>query len=555
MKRNIKALAGRSFDLAIVGGGVHGAALALEASRAGYRTALVEQQDFAHLTSANSLKIIHGGIRYLQHADFKRMRESIVSRREMMAFAPHLIKPLACLMPVYGHGKKGREMMRVAFAVYDLVAMDRNRGLAKENRLPAGRMLDKDTVAAEVAGLHRKGLSGGAVWYDALAENTERLILEYIKEASNYGCVAANYTKATGVYEENGRVRGLELDTDQGPLRLFCTAVVNAAGPWYGGLLGDSDSGNQQWATAVNLVVRKKLFANYAVGLEGATEYQDKDALIKRGKRLFFFVPWRGRYTMIGTVYKPYSGAIADFAVKREMLQEIVEEINTIYPEARLGLDDVSYFHGGLLPMKEVDESLVDSVQLEKSSAIVDHGSSGGPAGLFSIKGVKYTTATDIAGKTVRLLAKTKTLPPIRKASYQAKRANPVDFGKTIKELGKNFQEVYAHLQRLYGTGWRTPFRYLVTSCNDLSEAALWISHDPPLLRAEVIYFIREEMAMTLEDVVMRRSHLGSAECPKKELLDSLAALMATELGWSQQEKTRQIESIFKLYAPLQPES
>ncbi len=552
MKRNISKFAADTYDLVIVGGGIHGAVLALAAVRAGYRTALFEKGDFGHSTSANSLKIIHGGIRYLQHGDFKRMRESIASRRAMMAFAPHLVKPLACLMPTYGHGIKGREMMRAAFAVYDAVAFDRNRGLPIDNRLPPGTSISSEAVKWAIPGIRENGLTGGAVWYDAIAGNTERLVLEYVLEAARYGADVANYAEILGVEKKDGRVIGVTVrDLQAGrTIAVESRIVVNAAGPWLERLVGGRLPGaGQLWATATNIVVKKRLFRKYAVGLEGYTDYTDRDAIIKRGKRLFFFVPWQEDYTMIGTSYKPYHGAIDDFALRREDVAEIVDDINRIYPPAQLTMNDVTFCHGGLLPMTEADVNRVDSVQLDKSSQIMDHGPDGLP-GFFSIKGVKYTTAPDVADKMVRLLHDEKVLGPRVPGSYVSLAPKRLDHGPVIRELGREYERIRRHLQGLYGTHWRSVFETLVEQ-GEAGKNALWLSEDPALLAAEVLYFIREEMASTLADVVLRRSHLGSAECPDSVTLNRIVEIMGAELAWTEEEKTKQTEHVLQVYAPL----
>ena len=552
MKRNIGKWNAEIYDLVIVGGGIHGAVLALAAVRAGYRTALFEKGDFGHSTSANSLKIIHGGIRYLQHGDLKRMRESIVSRRAMMTFAPHLVKPLACLMPTYGHGIKGREMMRAAFAVYDMVAFDRNRGLPMDNRLPPGTSISADAVKWAIPGIREEGLTGGAVWYDAIAGNTERLVLEYVLEAARYGAEVANYAQVLGVEKKDSRVTGVTVrDLPSGTtIAVNGRMVVNAAGPWLERLAGGRLPGaGRLWATAANIVVKRRLFRNYAVGLEGYTDYTDRDALIKRGKRLFFFVPWQEDYTMIGTSYKPYHGAIDDFALRREDVAEIVADINRIYPPAQLAMADVTFCHGGLLPMTEADASRVDSVQLDKSSQIIDHGPDGIP-GFYSIKGVKYTTAPDIADKMVRLLQAQTLLGSRAPGSYRSLAPRRLDHGPVIRELGREYERIRRHLEGLYGTRWRSVFETLVEQ-GDVGRDALWLSEDPPLLAAEVLYFIREEMASTLADVVLRRSHLGSAECPGRATLNRIAEVMGGELAWTEEERAGQIEGVLQVYAPL----
>ncbi len=554
MKKDLKKLAERPYDLVIVGGGIHGAVLTLAAARAGYRVALLDRGDFGHSTSANSLKIIHGGIRYLQHGDFTRMRESIESRRSMMAFAPHLVGPLACLMPTYGHGIKGREMMRLAFAVYDMVAFDRNRGVVPDNRLPRGTAISADEVKWAVPGIDDKGLTGGAIWYDAIAADTERLVLEYVLEAVKYGADVANYAEVTGLIQEGDRVTGVTArDVPTGAMiRVNCRAVVNAAGPWLERLAGgQSPLAGQLWATAINIVVKKRLFRKYAVGLEGYTAFTDRDAIIKRGKRLFFFVPWQENYTMIGTTYKPYRGKVDDFSLQRRDVQELIDDINKIYPAAQLTMGDVTFCHGGLLPITGADDGQADSVQLDKSSQIIAHPATDGMGGLFSIKGVKYTTAPDIAEKMVRILQDDKHLGPRPPGSYIAPSPPRLDHGPTIKKLGHDYEPIRAHLEGRYGARWRAVFAVLVQSDGVNNGESVWLSEEPPLLVAEVLYFVHEEMASTLADVVFRRSHLGSAECPGSATLARIAEIMGRELAWTDEERDRQIADVVEVYALL----
>lgn len=551
MRKNLDQLQQTTFDLVVVGAGIHGAALAAAAATAGWRVALLEKGDFAHSTSANSLKIVHGGIRYLQHGDFRRMRESIVSRRDMMQLAPHLVKPLRCLMPTYGHGIKGRETMRLAFALYDLIAWDRNQGLHPSSRLPCGTALSREEVKWMVPGLTDAKLSGGAVWYDAITLDSERLVLEYVKEAVRYGAEVANYLEVTEVTMGGAGVVGVVArDLASGrEIPISCRTVVNAAGPWLERLAGASgQGGRQRWAVAMNLVVRKKLFDGVAVGLEGYTDFTDQDALIKRGKRLFFFVPWQERYTMIGTTYSPWQGDIEHFSADRQAVAAMVDDINKIYPPASLSLEEVTFCHAGILPMKG-EAGSGDSVQLDKSSTIIDHGRVDGRRGLFSIKGVKYTTAPDIAAKMVRLLGQGGWLTTPAAGHYHPEPPQYLDFGPTITRLGEEYETVRSHLNRHYGPDWRQVFALLVR--DGAGPTDLWLLADPPLLRAELRYFIEQEMAQTLADVVFRRTNIAAAECPSAEVLAVLAGEMAGLLGWDEAERERQVAAVLKVFAPL----
>ncbi|BHH85648.1 glycerol-3-phosphate dehydrogenase [Desulforhopalus sp. 52FAK] len=545
----------KAFDVAVVGAGIHGATIALEAVKAGFSVVILEKADFGHSTSANSLKIVHGGIRYLQHGDLKRMRESITSRRSMMQFAPHLVKPLACLMPTYGHGIKGRETMRLAFGMYDLVAWDRNAGLAKENKLPSGHSIDTTEVRWAVPGVNETGLTGGAVWYDAIADDTERLILEYIKEAVRYGAVALNYTEVVEVKSENGQVSGLVARDKLGesaPVSITCKRVINAAGPWLAEQArGNAELGRQQWASAVNIVVKKRLFKKYAVGLEGYTDFKDKDAIIQRGKRLFFFVPWQEKYTMVGTTYKPFTGNADDLSLGREELQDFVDDINKVYPAGNLSLSDITYYHAGLLPMDGADSSEKDSVQVNKSSEIIDHGGNDSVEGLFSIKGVKYTTAPAIALDMVKILCKQDDKDARERGVYVSDPPLNLDYAPAIQRLGDEYHNITDHLKNKYGRDWRAVFKYIVGHSDNAENRADWLSLDPPMLHAELLYFISDEMAVTLLDVIIRRSNVGAAELPDSRVLSDITDAMAAHLNWTDDEKSRQLSRVEQFYSPV----
>ncbi len=575
MQRNIDKIADTDFDVIVVGGGIHGAVLSLVASKAGYKVALIEQRDWGWATSANSLKIIHGGIRYLQHGDFVRMRESIRSRRSMMRFAPHLVKPLSCVMPTYGHGIKGREVMGLAFKVYDWIACDRNRDLLGSCWLPDTKKLSPQEILKEVPYIKKENLTGGAVWYDAIAVNSERLVLEYVKEACCYGATAINYMRVDDIIVEDGIAKGVRSsDLLSGrKLEVFSGTVVNATGPWLNNLRPCNNQSSQQWAIAVNIIIKKKLFDKYAVGLEGYTDYTDTDALIKRGKRLFFFVPWRDKYTIIGTNYIPYKGDPANFKLNRGLVSKMIADVNKIYPHADLTMADIGHYHGGLVPMlsnssqEEENNFENDSVQLDKSSLIIDHGNKkesgvNSPVkGLVSIKGVKYTTAQDVGEKVVRLLGR-KYLDKPGQACYAdeyVKEKKSHDFSDLAQYLSERYKEICTLFKNRYGRDWRRVMAYIERS--DLAENNLLDvtgnffdpkDFDSRVFAAEIRYFIKEEMAFRLSDIVFRRSALGSAECPKKDTLEKILEIIQQMLDLNKDMCEEQMAEVIDRYSILQ---
>ncbi|HEB70201.1 MAG TPA: FAD-dependent oxidoreductase, partial [Desulfobulbus sp.] len=404
---NLKKICAEPLDILVIGGGVHGATIVHELATAGYQTAIVEKDDFCGATSANSLKILHGGLRYLQHLNIKRMRHSIIARREMMQMAPHLVEPLACMMPLSGNGLRGKGVMRAALFVNDCIGWDRNKNLPEKIRLPGGRIVSKEQCLEVIPGLAMEDLQGASVWYDALAVNTERLVLEYILTAVEYGAGAANHARVTGVdktADDHYQVTILD-NLSREEHRLQARYIVNASGPWFEQLLGfpagednkETAKNTRKWALALNIVSRKKIFADYAVALEGQRCYEDKDAILKRGKRLYFFVPWRDR-TMIGTEYEESATGPDQMQVRRETIQNMVDEVNAIYPAADLSYEDISFYHAGLLPMRS--ESGAGDIQLEKNSTVCKHGATIWDR-ILLVRGVKYTTAPHIAHEVV----------------------------------------------------------------------------------------------------------------------------------------------------------
>jgi len=552
-----KPSAGGRFDVLIIGGGIHGATLAYECSRAGMHTALLEMKDFASATSANSLKILHGGIRYLQHGNLKRMRESIISRREIMTLAPHLVTPLPCIIPTGGGGLRGRHIMRIALRINDWISYDRNQGLRPQNHLAKGKILSREQCCRIIPHAKIENLTGAMLWHDALAVNPERLVLEYLIQAREAGAFIRNYAHVSKILVEDKRVTGVE-GVDHLTGEKFITeaqVVINAAGPWLNKLLGTTPSPSikkTRLAKALNIVINKSLFQNYAVGLEGSSPYHDKDAVITRGKRSYFFVPWRG-YTMIGTSYKPYAGDPDNFRVELSEIEKLVREVNTIYPFAELSIKNVTFYHAGLIPRTGSTDQESGDVQLDKHTVVTNHASTDNIDGLLSIKGVKYTTAPHTAKSVTKSIRKILGRPTFPAASTGRMDNHNHVTASAPDQIHQNHasvtQDLQIHLQQTYGRRYEMIFDILRQN-PELDER---LNDVPPLLAAEVVYFIREEMARKLSDVIFRRTGLGTAECPPAILLNRVADIMAQELGWDVERTRQEKEEVIDRYHPLQP--
>jgi len=556
MKRTLAQLADQAFDIIIIGGGIHGAAILREASAQGYKTALIEQGDFGQATSANSLKIIHGGLRYLQQGDIQRMRQSIRARRIFLEAAPHLVHPQPFLLPLYRHGLRGREAMAAGLLLNDWISWDRNHNLPAESRIPPGQVLSARKCLKLFPNLETEGLTGGAIWYDALAVNTERLTLEFILDGAGKGAVPANYVEALSlVFDKDGSVLGLEAQDriTQDRFRMRSRWVVNAAGPWINTLL---TNGRQEapwpihWTMGLNLVLNRTLPSGYGLGVGNQPSVNKGQG---QKQRLFFLVPWKG-CTMVGTAYKRFSGEPGTHQIRIEDIQEFLDQINAVWPWENLTIQDVSNFHCGLLPLSENQDPADAAVEPDKHFQIFEQTSDKKTKGLISIKSTKFTTAPVVAEKVMDLIGQERKKPESPKpANGNANSSSGLSsIKKDLSDLRKwnspeELERTSHYLYENYGTRAGSIIDRIR---NDLKLGNPIFSHSP-ILVAEIIHGIREEMALKLADVIFRRTDLGQTRRPSRENLKECADIMGRELGWDEDRRAKEIEAVLAAYGPL----
>lgn len=546
LRTHVQALAEGTFDVVIVGSGLHGAAAAWTTARHGLRTALIDMGDFGGATSASSLKVLHGGLRYLQHGNFSRMRESIRARRRFLQLAPHLCRPQAFLMPTRGSGVRSRAALAVALKLNDLIAGDRNRGVTEARWLPAGRLLSAAEAHQILAGVADADFDGAAVWYDGLGENTERLTLSFVLSAQQAGAVVANYVKAVRLSVEQGAVCGVEVQDQLTGTTLPVRAkmVINAAGPWLEQPWQGGTPGRERFPLvgAWNVVVRHRWFGAYGVALESTQAHRDADALVQRGKRNLFFVPWR-EGTMIGTVYEPFQGDPSRYRPTPEAVRAFLLEINAVYPPARLTLADVTFLHVGVQPGPP--QRPEGSVEPDKHSEVIDAATVGGPRGLLSIKGVKYTTGLEVGERAGRQAAQ-----QLAAGAAQA----PVFYGGSTWVQPDDVLAA-AHRKHLTipaAVAVRLAAQYGGEMESVLEEAradaaALWPG-TPDALRAEIRHAVRREHAVTLADIILRRTDVGTFARPHDLVLRAGAEEMARLLGWDAERVAAECAAVRALY-------
>ncbi len=556
MKRDLYELSKHEYDVLIIGAGIYGVNAAWDATLRGLKVALIDKGDFGSATSSNSLKTIHGGIRYLQNLDFKRMRESIHERMVLMKIAPHLVYPLRVVMPTYSYKMKSRPAMMIATLLNDIVGFDRNQLDDPAKYMPASFTVPKKEVQDYIPGYTKYNLNGAAIWYDCQCYNTERLLLSFVISAVERGARVANYVKATGFLKDGNKVTGVKvqdaLTGDKFDIR--AKMVINNAGPWVDDVLlnlnGKLPDRRFKLSTAMNLIVNRKLLDN-AAGLSGPYQYVHPDGSVYKAHRILFFAPWRD-YTIIGTNHLVYTGKQEDYKVTEAEIQDFLAAVNQAYPGVNIKREEVTFFHGGFLPMAQQNPK-TGEVGLEKHYKIIDHRQDFGVEGLISVVGVKYTTARDVAQKTIDLAFKKlgQKVPKCQTEETPLYGGNIERFKDFVDQAVQSQpygldEKVMRHLSYNYGTAYNEILNYG-------AQDKKWVELLPDsneVLKAEVLHAVKEEMALKLSDVVLRRTDLGTAMNPGEAALKEAAKIMAAELGWDEGRMKREIEEVVQIYQP-----
>ncbi len=555
MKRDLSRLSKNKYDLLIIGGGIYGAAAAWEACLQGLSVALIEQYDFGGATSANSLKIIHGGLRYLQQLDIVRMRESIRERRLMMQLAPHLAHPLVCVMPTCGHFMKGKEVMAVGMLMNDIISFDRNRLDDPEKGIPRGKVVSHKRCQEMIPFIDPENYNGGVLWTDGQVYNTERLTLAFIKSAVEMGAEVANYVKGIKLNLKDNQIRSITVKDQQtgDDFSISCNMVLNTCGAWVDQFLNNSKAIEKnsriQLSTAMNLVVKNKLLQENAAGVYSNYEHKLQDGSRKRIRRVLFMTPWRD-YTIIGTFHRPYQGSPDSMQVREKEIREALDEVNTALYGDKITRDDVSLILKGFLPMEGINKK-TGEVILTKHYRILDHEKDNGIYGVISVSGVKYTTARDVAAKSIKFILK-KLDKKVRSINYNEIRLSGGNIDRFDDFLASTMnshssgvsEKIIKHLVLNYGSEYKKILYYCTTN----PEFGNLIKGSDEVIQAEILYAVREEMAQKFSDVILRRTDLGSAGNPGDEVLEACAHLIAKELNWSKSRKNREVEEVKKVY-------
>ena len=393
IKRNLAESSKKQFDLIIIGGGIYGASLLLTASQAGKKALLIEKDDFGAATSFNNLRTVHGGLRYLQSLDVKRIFESVSERRWFFRNFPDLIKPLPCLMPLYGKGVYRPSIFRFALLLNDLLSSNRNDLVADDKRLPNGKIVSKNEVKEIFPQVDDNNLKGGAIWYDGAMPDSQKVLIEIIKWGCSLNGSALNYTEVSDLLVSEGKVIGVRAvdKTDNKVYEFNSTKVINSAGPWCRMLAAKFDKDYPELfkdSFAWNVLFNRPAISSHALAVTPK----------KPSAKTYFIHHWKG-LLFAGTVHSPWNDSSRMPIPNEDSVNNFIDELNGSIKNLDLKQSDILQIFPGLLPAKEEG-----SEKLAVREVIFDHGENNGPLGLFSVSGVKFTTARLVAEKTIRRL-------------------------------------------------------------------------------------------------------------------------------------------------------
>lgn len=478
MKRNLQLLADRSFDLLIIGGGIFGAGIARDAALRGLSVAIVDKGDWAGETSSRSSKLIHGGFRYLEQGAWRLVAESCRERRVLQEIAPDRVKPIPFLLPVYNGDARPLWKMRVGMTLYDLLAMYQNT--ASHRTLSAG------AARREEESLGEAGLRGAIRYFDC-QEDDARFCIDHVLHAAAMGAVAANYCQVTSFELEAERIVAARVNDLLGGTSFDLTAnmFVNAAGPWVesvAGLSGAANDGLALGPTKGAHLLLPKLTSNHAIAFQA-----------RRDGRILFILPWHD-CSIVGTTDTDFVADPASAHAEQSDVAYLLAEVNRLMPERKIGPADVITTFAGVRP-------LLRSTAQFPSSRGREHRIVRQRENLLSVAGGKYTTFRAVAQEVVDRIVALRGWKGrrCRTATTPLPNDRPVPCGEKIAD-------------------------------------------SPLVFESDVIYACREEMAMTVSDVMRRRTPLALSLWGGAETARRVAAIMRGIMDWDAAKEQRSLD-------------
>lgn len=495
MERDFDRFVKKRYDLLVIGGGINGAGIAHLAQDHGLKTALIEKGDFASGTSSKTTKLIHGGIRYLENLDIGLVIMGLKERVVQLKAAPHLVKSLSFVIPVYKGDRRPLWMMRLGVSLYD--------SLAGKYSIGKHRPLSADRILEFISDLKREGLRGGILYYDAQMDDA-RLCLENILSARERGADIANYVEALSFLKNNGKVVGALAKDILGDslFEIRAKKVVCAVGPWTNILLKkDNPSARKVIRTTKGVhIVYKERFSEHALLLPS-----DRDG------RIFFVIPWM-EHSLIGTTDTSYIRSPDAVVVSDGDIRYLAENTKRVFPTKDFSPKNIVTTFAGLRPLLRRRGS--------PSKVSRDHAIIRTRSGLAFVTGGKYTTYRKVAQDTLWKIFKIKVKKPFRLYGG-GKPQRDINIENESKRH-KTDRETLAYLMDKYGTRCQEILR-LIKKDESLGQRLCDCS---PAIKAQLVYSVQNEMALTADDIISRRLSLQFYPCETKECRTGIAKFM-----------------------------
>ena len=500
-----EAASGEPFDAVIIGGGINGCAIAEEAAIRGLRVALIEQSDFGFGTTWRSTKLIHGGLRYLEHGDVGLVRQSLRERSWLLKTRPYLVTPQRFVLPTLPWSRRPEWQLRVGLATYDMLALYRG--------VPGHRHLGRERLR-ELAPYLPEAATSGFSFFDARVHSPERLALELALNARDHGALIGNHTAVTAINAVGGAVSSVTVESSGQQFELPARTVINAAGPWvdavnaHGGLPGVELLGLTR---GTHIVVE-------------LDEPPGRDAVFSTAKsdgRVFFAVP-QGPLMLIGTTDERFEGDPGTIRPDSSDIDYLLDEAQALMPGRDIARERIRYAYAGLRPLQRVAGG--PEAAISRRHSVIHHDRHGGPRGMYSMVGGKLSTFRPLAREVANLL---------RAPNPRRGIDDPVapDWKEALRDSGLRMDQKQ-HL-RGYGPA--------IGSVLSLGRGEL--CRHCGAIEGEVRHAARNEAAATLGDLMMRRTGISWAACRGLCCAEAVASIAGEELGWDAAQRERELRS------------
>jgi len=525
------------FDVVVVGGGITGAGVALDAASRGYSVALVERGDFGQGTSSRSSKMVHGGLRYLQNFDLGLVREALLERQLLVRLAPHLVYPTPFLVPAVGEGRRDRRI-GIGLNMYDVMATSRiGRGRSQRSEHSSEpdywspdrhRTIDGEEAAALIPALSPLDPSSAYLFYDCQTDDV-RLVLTVLGEAERFGAVVLNGAEVTEVLDEGGRAAGVAcIEAESGErFEIRADNVVNATGVW-----ADRIRPGELLAEEEIPKIRPSRGTHVTISTDDLDIGQAACIVPAGGDRTIFALPWYGR-VLAGTTDNDYEGEIDQVPPSEDDVSYLLHALNGMFGTS-IGPSDLTGAYAGVRPLISSGDPK-KSVDISRKAELYETSS-----GMLTITGGKLTTFRRMAAEVVDRITE-------RDGREAECRTDDIPLGMSARP-----NDLETELELPDGSREQLAFRYghaaraVLDLCEERPELAEPIAPGRPDLLAEVVIAARREQSRSVADVLLRRTRLGLVAAPELragETVERVARTLGEELGWNDSRVAEELDA------------